>query len=172
MGYRNKTYVAFASEDIRSYYLMRAWRQSAHIEFDFHDAHDINIARDTSLPETIRRRLAERLSNTKQSIVLVSPSARVKSQRAGSFFYYEVEAIARLGLPVVFANLNQSRTIQESLLPTKLGSPYYTISTSFQPAIIKFALDGYVPFFNNNPASRRTIGPHYYTADKYARLGL
>ena len=35
MAYRNKTYVAFASEDIRSYRLMEAWRENANIDFDF-----------------------------------------------------------------------------------------------------------------------------------------
>ena len=61
MPYRNKTFVSFASEDIQSYRLMRAWRANEHIDFDFYDAHDLNIALDTSQPETIRRRLRERL---------------------------------------------------------------------------------------------------------------
>jgi hypothetical protein len=29
MSYRNKTYVAFASEDITNYRLMEAWRENA-----------------------------------------------------------------------------------------------------------------------------------------------
>jgi hypothetical protein len=39
MSYRNKTYVAFASEDIKQYWLMKAWRENEHIEFEFFDAH-------------------------------------------------------------------------------------------------------------------------------------
>jgi hypothetical protein len=73
VAYRNKTYVAFASEDINSYYLMKAWRKNENIDFNFLDAHDLNIALDTSQPDTIRARLRERLANTKQSIVLISP---------------------------------------------------------------------------------------------------
>jgi hypothetical protein len=61
MSYRNKTYVAFASEDIHYYRLMTAWCENEKIEFDFHDAHDLNTALDTSQPDTIRRRLRERL---------------------------------------------------------------------------------------------------------------
>src|SRR3954454_11180091 len=106
MAYRNKTYVAFASEDIRSYYLMTAWKENKNIDFDFFDAHDINTALDTSQPETIRRRLGERLANTKQCIVLISDTTRPKAGRSSSFLYYEVEAIKRLGLPVVFSNIN------------------------------------------------------------------
>lgn len=62
MAYRNKTFVSFASEDINSYRLMCAWKGNRNIAFDFHDAHDLNIALDTSQPDTIRRRLRERLS--------------------------------------------------------------------------------------------------------------
>ena len=61
MAYRNKTFVSFASEDIAYYRLMTAWRENQHIDFSFHDAHDLNDALDTSQPETIRRRLRERL---------------------------------------------------------------------------------------------------------------
>lgn len=67
MAYRNKTFVSFASEDIRSYRLMEAWRSNRNIEFDFHDAHDLNTARDTSDAETIRRRLRERLAARSRS---------------------------------------------------------------------------------------------------------
>lgn len=59
MSYRNKTYVAFASEDIGKYRLMEAWRENANIDFDFYDAHDLYISRDTSQPETIKRNLRE-----------------------------------------------------------------------------------------------------------------
>lgn len=57
MSYRNKTYVAFASEDIHNYRLMTAWKASKNIDFDFTNAHDIYAARDTSTADTIKRRL-------------------------------------------------------------------------------------------------------------------
>ena len=173
MAYRNKTYVAFASEDITRYRLMTAWHRNEHIDFDFFDAHDLNIARDTSQPNTIRRRLRERLANTKQTVVLLSNSAKIKSGRPSSFFYYEIEVIAALGLPVVFANLNGARTIQNGWIPARFASPYYTVSVSFQPRIIKYALDGYVPAFHQNPRTGRTLeGPHYYEPSIYQQIGL
>lgn len=172
MGYRNKTYVAFASEDIQSYYLMGAWRANQHIEFDFFDAHALNVALDTSQPDTIRRRLGERLANTKQAIVLLSPDAKRKSGLSRSFFYYKVEAIARLRLPVIFANLNQSRSTQYGLIPTRLAAPYYSVSTSFQPKIVRHALDGYVAAFESNTGPSPKTGPHIYNAGVYASLGL
>ena len=63
MSYRNKTYVAFASENIRYYRLMEAWRENDKIDFNFYDAHDLYISLDTSKPETIKRNLRERLKN-------------------------------------------------------------------------------------------------------------
>jgi hypothetical protein len=173
MAYRNKTYVAFASEDILSYQLMKAWRANAHIEFDFFDAHAINVALDRSKPETIRTRLRERLANTKQSVVLISNSTKPKAARSSSFLYYEIEVIARLGLPVVFANIGGSRTVQTPKLPSALAARYYTISTSLQPKIIKYALDEYVPEFTTNArAARPRVGPHYYKESVYKALGL
>jgi hypothetical protein len=172
MAYRNKTYVAFASEDLHCYRLMRAWRDNEKIDFDFLDAHDINIALDTSQPETIRRRLRERLANTKQAVVLISDTTKPKAARSSSFLYYEIEVIDRLNLPVVFANLNGSRNIQSSKLPTILASRY-SINVSFQPKVIQYALDGYVAAFNNNlTASDPKTGPYFYKAHIYENLGL
>lgn len=172
MAYRNKTYVAFASDDIHCYQMMEAWRDNQHIEFDFIDAHDLNVALDTSRPDTIRRRLRERLAHTKQVVILVSNTTRPKSARSSSFLYYEVETIDRLDLPIVFANLNGSREVQRDKLPTRLLQRY-SICVSFQPAIIRYASDDYVSVFNANvSAVTARIGPHYYEASVYQQLGL
>lgn len=169
MAYRNKTFVSFASEDIGSYRLMTAWRANESIDFDFHDAHDLNAALDTSQPETIRRRLRERLANTKQVVMLLSEKTRPVAGRTSRFLFYEVEVIRRLELPVVFANLNKSRQSQQSKMPSAMAHDY-TLSASFQPKIIKYALDDWVERF---PRERRSkSGPHSYKASVYKRLNL
>ena len=173
MAYRNKTYVAFASEDIIHYRRVQAWRASKHIDFDFIDAHDINIARDTSTDETIRRRLRERLASTKQVVVLLSNDALRKSKISSSFLYYELTTTVSLGLPVVFVNLNQSRTPDHSRIPAQLSHPHYTMSVSYQPTIIKYALDDYVDGFASNKYSADPRkGAYFYKASLYASLGL
>ena len=78
MSYRNKTYVAFASEDIHCYRLMEAWRDNDKIDFDFDDAHHLYISRDTSKPETIKANLRQRLKNAKQIVLLGSETAKKK----------------------------------------------------------------------------------------------
>jgi hypothetical protein len=169
MSYRNKTYVAFASENINSYRLMEAWRENDHIDFDFFDAHDLFISRDDSKPETIKRNLRERLKNAKQIVLLGSTSAKSKGSDGKSFLAHEVGVIIEFKLPVVIANLNGSRKVEDSFIPTPFtNANYYTLSVSFQPKIIKKALDSYAPVFAENVNK----GRHYYEPHIYAGLGL
>ena len=168
MAYRNKTFVSFASEDIRSYRLMQAWRSNRNIEFNFHDAHDLNTARDTSDAETIRRRLRERLAGTKQVVLLVGDATRAVASRPTRFLYYEVETIKKLDLPVVFANLNGSCKVQTSRLPAVL-SEQYTMSVPFRPAAIRSALDDFAATYSRQRITRS--GPHRYPPAHYFLLG-
>jgi hypothetical protein len=169
VSYRNKTYVAFASEDIRYYRLMEAWRENESIDFSFFDAHDLHAARDTSKPETIKARLRQRLNNAKQVVILGSAIGKRKGGDGRSFLSYEVDTIIRMDLPVVMANLDGDRMIDTSFIPKPfLDDDYHTISVSFQPAIIKYALDSYVPSY----ATSGRTGPHYYKAEIYKKLGI
>ena len=71
MAYRNKTYVAFdADNDMQYYRTMQMWKANDNIDFDFHNAHKLNNLRLTSSEETIKRKLKERLNNTRLMIVL------------------------------------------------------------------------------------------------------
>jgi hypothetical protein len=175
MAYRNKTFVSFASEDLNSYWLMTAWKKNKNIDFDFYDAHDLNTARDTSHPDTIKRRLRERLANAKQIILLVSDVTRSKAARSNSFIHYEIDVIKTLDLPIVFANINQSRKSDSLRIPAALGSPSYTISTSFQPLIIKYALDKFPADYAKNKLATGTnkkVGPYHYKESVYQSLGI
>ncbi|MFV2194767.1 TIR domain-containing protein [Nocardiopsis sp. LOL_012] len=171
MVYRNKTYVAFAGEDLHCYRMMEAWRDNKHIDFNFFDAHDICTARDTSQAEVIRRRLRQRIVNAKQVVMLISDTTKPKAGRSSSFLYYEVEQIIKLDLPVVFANLDGSRKSQTEKLPTALKERY-TMSVSFQPAIIKYALDDYVEKFKGNARAGGKTGPYFYKESVYKGLGI
>lgn len=169
MSYRNKTYVAFASENIHLYRLMEAWRENEKIDFSFFDAHDLYISRDTSKPETIKANLRKRMANAKQVVLIGTPEAKKKGGDGKSFLAYEVGIATEFGLPVVVANHDGGRSIDRTLIPQPLlDADYYTVSVSFQPAIIKYALDNYVNAFNAGGKS----GPHYYKPETYTNLGL
>lgn len=169
MSYRNKTYVAFASEDIKYYRLMEAWRDNDKIEFDFYDAHDLYISRDTSKPETIKRNLRERLKNAKQVVLLGSDAARKKGGDGNSFLAHEVGVAIEFDLPVVVANLDGSRIGLNKYIPQPfIDEKYHTLSVSFQPKIIMYALDDYAVSYKKN----NRIGGHQYISSVYEKLGL
>ncbi len=169
MSYRNKTYIAFASEDISSYRLMEAWRDNVKIDFDFYDAHDLYISLDTSKPETIKANLRERMKNAKQFVLLGSINVKRKGGDGTSFLAYEIETMISLGLPVVVANLDGDRTVDRAFIPKPLlDVNYHTMSVSFQPKIIKYALDEYAANF----AASDNTGPYYYKSSVYRELGL
>ncbi|WP_432574263.1 TIR domain-containing protein [Kineococcus sp. SYSU DK005] len=167
MSYRNKTYVAFASENIRLYRLMEAWRDNERIEFKFHDAHDLYISLDTSKPETIKRNLRERMKNVKQVVLIGTPEGKKKGGDGRSFLAYEISVMMEFDLPVVVANHDGKRTVNRNLIPKPLlDADYYTLSVAFSPAIIKHALDHYAPQY----ASSGKSGPHYYEQHVYDKL--
>ncbi|EJO27512.1 hypothetical protein QWC_31463, partial [Achromobacter marplatensis] len=123
---------------------MEAWKANERIEFDFFDAHDLFISRDTSKPETIKRNLRERLKNAKQVVLLGSNDGKRKGSDGMSFLAHEIEVIIEFNLPVVVANLDQDRTVDRNYIPDPLlNSSYYTVSVSYQPKIIMHALDKY-----------------------------
>lgn len=169
MSYRNKTYVAFASEDILYYRLMEAWRENDKIDFSFLDTHDLYISRDSSKPETIKQNLRERMRNAKQVILLGSKSAKAKGGDGRSFLAHEIRVLMELNLPVVVANLDGDRRVDRNFIPSPLlGDNYYTMSVSFQPTIIMYALDNYASAFARSDRE----GPYYYEANVYSRLSI
>jgi hypothetical protein len=169
MSYRNKTYVAFASEDIKKYWLMKAWRENENIEFDFFDAHDLFVASDTSQPETIRRNLRNRMKNAKQVVLLGSSDGRRKGSNGTSFLAHEMKVMMEFELPVVVANLDGDRRVDEKYIPAPLlAANYYTVSVSYQPKIIRYALENYAGGF----ADKKLLGPHFYDRAVYSELSL
>jgi len=167
VSYRNKTYVAFASENIHLYRLMEAWRDNDKIDFDFLDAHDLNVSRDTSTPETIKANLRKRMSNAKQVVLIGTPEAKKKGGDGVSFLAYEVEIMMDFNLPIVIANHDGDKTVDRAFIPNPLlTAEYYTVSVAFSPGIIKHALNDYAASF----AASSKKGPHQYPQSVYDGL--
>lgn len=167
MSYRNKTYVAFASENIKLYWLMEAWRENDHIDFSFYDAHDLYISRDTSKPETIKRNLRERMKNAKQVVIIGTPEAKKKGGDGVSFLAHEITVMMEFNLPVAIANHDGDKKVDLNFIPAPLlNADYYTVSVALSPGIIMYALDNYATTF----ASSSKKGPHQYPQSVYDRL--
>jgi hypothetical protein len=72
MPYHNKTIISLdIGADVPYYRLMQAWEQNDGIDFCIHNAHDVNVARDTSQGASIKEQLAECMRGSKQFILLV-----------------------------------------------------------------------------------------------------
>ena len=167
MAYRNKTFVSFdADNDIHYYWLMRAWTTNDHIEFNFHDAHNLNNLQVGSKELTIKRKLKDRLVNTKVFISLVGEQTRYLYQ----FVRWEAETALQLGIPIVAVNLNGYRHLdKERCLP--ILREQLVLHVSFEAAIVQKAIDEW-PQGSKAYAKDGKTGPYYYNEQVYQRLGL
>ncbi|EPU3919588.1 TIR domain-containing protein [Aeromonas hydrophila] len=152
MSYRNKTYIIFdADNDMPYYRLMTAWKEHDHIEFDFHNAHELNRLTDRASEEQIKSKLRERLSNTKQVLVLVGNNTRYLYK----FVRWEMEVAMSLDLPIIAVNLDKSNG-ETVKTPPILAKAYY-VSVPFEMKKIKFALDNFPSQYHrekrNGPAA-------------------
>ena len=154
MSYRNKTYVAFdADNDIRYYRIMQAWKANDGIDFDFHDAHDLNNLWKKSNEETIKRKLRERMVNSKQVVVLVGDHTKDLYK----FVRWEIELAIDMELPIIAANLNKANGATTNTPPI-LNNNAYFVSVPFGMREIRYALDNFPSEYyrnkNNAPSQR------------------
>lgn len=164
MAYRNKTYVCFdADTDMHWYRLMQAWKENENVAFNFQNAHEINNIRDGSSEETIKRKLRERLENTKVLVVLIGQNTK----NLYKYVRWEIEYALEKDIPIIAVNLNGNKS-QDSLCPPILKDEL-AIYVPFGQKIINYAL-------NNWPNSHSTYkadgkkGPYYYKDTVYANL--
>lgn len=164
MGYRNKTYVIFDGDnDMWAYGFMLGWVENDHVEFDFHNAHDIRAITDRASEDAVKRTLRERLKNTKQAIVLIGESTK----NLFRFVRWEIETCLDMGIPIVAVNLNGLRRMDDNLCPPILKGTT-TMHVAFKAKIIQKALDE----FCDNFSAYKDKSDWYYNDSTYGALGL
>lgn len=167
MAYRNKTYVCFdADNDIRYYRLMQAWKQNDNTDFDFYNAHDLNIINPDDSEETKKRKLRERLKNSKIFIVLVGDRTKYQIK----YVRWEIETALDMGLPIIVSNLNGKRHFDSNLCPPILEDKL-AIHVSFNAKIIQFALENWETEHYQHVREGKSV-PYYYSDSIYSNLGL
>jgi len=167
MAYRNKTYVAFDGDnDMRFYLLMKAWKANDNIEFDFHNAHDLNTARDSSEEESIKAQLRERLKNTKLFILLVGEHTKYLTK----FVKWEIESAIRREIPIVVVNLNGIRHKDEDLCPASIDG-ILSLHIAYGMRIIQYAIDHW-PASHINHVANGDKGAYSYKDSVYDELGV
>ncbi|MGP4724445.1 TIR domain-containing protein [Agrobacterium deltaense] len=166
MAYRNKTYICFDGDnDMKYYRLMTAWAENEKFSFDFHNAHDLNTARDSSQEESIKRQLRERLANSKLLVVLIGNNTRYLSK----FVKWEMEVALRLGLPIVCVNLNGSRS-KDDLCPPVIRDEL-AVYVPFGAKIVEYAMTNW-PSSHAAYKKEGKTGAFHYTDQTYRNLGL
>jgi len=167
MPYRNKTYVAFDGDNDISYYrIMQAWRANGNVAFDFHNAHDLNSARDSSSEESIKSQLRIKMQNTKLFLLLVGNN----TYRCTKFVKWEIESAIRIGLPIVVVNLNNKKQFDDDLCPSWLDEQL-AIHIPFKQKIIQYAIDKW-PESHNKLVEKEESRSYFYEASVYEKLGL
>ncbi|MGO8171520.1 TIR domain-containing protein [Rhizobium ruizarguesonis] len=166
MAYRNKTYICFDGDtDMRYYRLMTAWAENERFNFDFHNAHDLNTARDSSLEESIKRQLRERFANSKLLIVLIGEKTRTLTK----FVKWEMEVALRLGLPIVGVNINGSRQKDDRCPPAIRDE--LAVYVPFGMKIVEYAMSNWPDFHAKSKREGKTVA-FYYPDQVYKNLGL
>jgi hypothetical protein len=164
MAYKNKTYVCFdADNDIKYYNLMKAWKENDSVAFNFHNAHEINNLREWSSEETIKRRLRERLANTKVLVVLIGESTR----NLYKYVRWEIEYAVNNDIPIIGVNLNGKRK-RDDLCPPIMRDEL-AIYVPFGQKTINMALNDW-PSSHSSYKKDGKSGPYYYYDHVYNNL--
>lgn len=165
MSYRNKTYVIFDGDtDMWAYAHMKGWNALPHVDFNFHDAHEINALRDDSSELTVKRKLRERLASTKQAIVIIGENTK----NLYRYVRWEIECCIEIGIPIIAVNLNGRKIMDDNLCPPILKNKS-AIHVSFRMKIIQFAMDN---FCNNYSRYANSNDNYYYPEQIYKNLGI
>lgn len=166
MAYRNKTYICFDGDnDMKYYRLMTAWVENKNFSFNFHNAHDLNYARDSSQEASIKRQLRERFANSKIFIVLIGNKTRYLTK----FVRWEMEVALRLDLPIIGVNLNGSRA-KDGLCPPAIRDEL-AIYVPYGARIVEYAMQNW-PIIHHTYRKEGKNGPYYFTEQTYKNLGL
>lgn len=166
MAYRNKVYVSMdADNDLRYYFLMKAWKQNDNTNFNFYDAHDINTILDKS-EASIKAGLQERFRNTKIFVLLVGEHTKYLYK----YVRWEIEEAIKRNIPCIVVNLNGKRSLDSVLCPA-LMREHLAVHISFNSKILQHALENWPNSYEKLKSNNKS-GAYYYNDDVYKRLGL
>ena len=125
MVYRIKIYIAADWDgDKNAVEQLYKWKKSNYWSLDFHDAHDLTQARDSSLNCSIKSSLATRLDVSKTFVLIGSYNSWTQSCARGhsvdyrSYIEYECEKAIRDGLKIVV--LYNAGSVNKSKCPDSI----------------------------------------------------
>jgi hypothetical protein len=151
-----RTFVGFSSTDISKYWLLRAWKKSENIEFDFCDC-QLREELNSENEEYIKRKCRDRLDMAGTYIMLIGEDTRHKHK----YVRWEAEIAIEKECRIIAVNLDQWRTVNESTCPLVIRN-VGAVFIPFSAKIINHALKHFV---------RKQRDYCYYTDEFYKQLG-
>lgn len=125
MAYRNGTYIAFDGNgttnptegDMKYYGLLRKWNNSNKFELTFSDSHlKTYQVKDSSLVNTLKARLLERMKNSKNMLLIISDDTNWDR----GMLNYEIEkAVDHYKIPLIIAYTGYSYILNPLALREK-----------------------------------------------------
>ncbi len=166
MAYRNKTYVGLDyDEDKRWYNAMRMWKANDNIEFDFHNAHELNTIRSWSTEDAKKQALRQRMLNAKLFVLLVGGKTRFQQ----TYVRWEIDQALKMDLPIIAVNLNGTRRLDSVRCPLILRSEI-ALHIPFNQSVMTHAMDKWPGEY----ASRKQLPKDWYFYEEpfYSSRGL
>jgi len=166
MAYRNRTYICFDGDTDMNYYrLMQAWKDNENHDFNFHDAHELNTARDSSQEESIKRQLRERFANSKLLIVLIGEKTKLLTK----FVKWEMEVAIKLNLPIIGVNINGSRKRDDRCPPAIWNE--LVMFVPYKQKIVQYGMENW-PTQHETLRRQGAVDWYHYPASVYENLGI
>lgn len=182
MAYRNGTYIAFFADgknqpgktDIDYYNLMKAWSSKGDDDFSMINSHEKTAAvRDTSLQQTLRARLHDRLKNSKNMVLIIGETTK----NAKVWVPFEIEqAVDRYNIPIIAAYTGYCPVLEPKkfwpLWPKALADRINNGTAAVIHIPFKKAplLDAIGQFSHTKLPKGGSLG--YYGRDTYQKWGL
>ena len=160
MASKNKIYVSFDADDLLYFNMLQAWCASETMEF----VHYTSVLDESANPRIIEG-IKEKIAKTSCVIVLVSDHTVSLGVRMKT----EIEKSIELRRPIIVANLNGKRSIDNDLCPTALKRQM-ALHISFNAKIINRAISSWPSYYEQNKDQRN--GAFFFKPEVYKELGL
>ena len=132
-----RTCVGFSSTDIKSYWLMCAWKANEKIDFDFADC-QLNDEIRSEDEDYIKSKVRGRIKLAGKYALLIGADTKYKHK----YVRWEAEVAIEKECTIIGVNLDGSRQIDHETCPAIIKD-IGAVFVPFSPKIIQYALEKY-----------------------------